>query len=44
MFYEIFIEFRISQIKNFQTIIERHFVNTVKKKQTEYPHLTELIS
>ena len=34
MFYEIFIELRISQIKNFQTIIERHFVNIVEKTQT----------
>ena len=31
------VEFRISQIKNFQTIIERHFVNIVKKKQRIIP-------
>ena len=37
MFYEIFIKLWISQIKNFQTIIERHFVNIIEKKQTEIP-------
>ena len=37
MFYEIFIDFWIFQIKNFQTIIERLFVNIIKEIKAEIP-------
>ena len=37
MFYEIFIKLRVSQIKNFQTIIKRLPPNIIEKKQAEIP-------